>query len=67
MTENLVTWKYRGGKMIRVAILILIATNCYAAEVKATGVAKATIIAQEETPEPMLVYTAEGPTLQVVF
>lgn len=54
---------------IRVALLLLLATNCYSAEVKATGVAKATIVAQEEVtpPEPILVYTEEGPTLQVVF
>mgnify|MGYP003288957490 CR=1 FL=1 len=54
---------------IRVALLLLLATNCYSAEVKATGVAQATIVDQEEVtpPEPILVYTEEGPTLQVVF
>lgn len=54
---------------IRVALLLLLATNCYSAEVKATGVAQATIVAPEEItpPEPVLVYTEYGPTLQVVF
>ena len=54
---------------IRVALLLLLATNCYSAEMKATGVAQAKIVAQEEVtpPEPTIVYTEEGPILQVVF
>lgn len=55
-------------------VLLLFSTNCFSAEaIKATGVARATIVApvivdwQQETDNSTIVWTEIGPTEQVVF
>lgn len=54
-------------------VILLVSTNCFSAEaIKATGVARATIVAPvviewEEPINSTIVWTEIGPTEQVVF
>ena len=69
----------RGRSMAKVLIILLLASTCYGAEtIKATGTAKAKIVAQDVFELPtvenltqdvpyVIVYTEQGATAQVVF
>lgn len=47
---------------MRIMLIIL-----FAVTIKATGYVRATIIAPTQEQPPSVVYTAEGPTAQVVY